>query len=328
MLSARIVASAPLLPFFDDETTLSFLDILLAKVPLGNLADLEAPTAALLDAALVRASHLSGSAAFRATWTTNFVRLHRLSTKGGLTSAGRILAQGAQALLPFVISDVPGEGAALPFAGFRHASSDLSWRQHASEWTAELLAEKTLGLDQSQVLATLIYRSAATREQFAAWVEARSNEGNASLDGAEAAIRALLEVGAVHKVDIAIPQTIAIYFTERLLVATAPSTSEPDLRRVVELMCSSPSTPAAVSTLLGERIPSIDRDSFTPTVLRLLSDLAILSPSFGEHLDLFVNSSFGGLVRRFAEDEEDTPAVLLLVQELRAFLLPGFAPPC
>ena len=176
VLPTRVIASAPLLPFFDDETTLSFLDTLLAEIPLATLAALEPSTTTLLDATLTRASHLSSSAAFRATWTSNFVRLHRLSTKGGLASAGRILAQGAQALLPFVVTGCPGEGAALPFAGFRHGSSDLSWREHTSEWTTELLSEKTLGLDQSQVLATLIYRSAATREQFAAWVEARSNE--------------------------------------------------------------------------------------------------------------------------------------------------------
>lgn len=313
-LPVRVLASASLLPFFNNDNALGFLNTVLSK----TLIAIDASAKSLLDAALLRVGQLSGSDAFRSMWTTHFVRLHRLSTEGGLASAGAVLALGAQALLPFVVPATAAEAVVLPFDGFRHGSSDLAWQQYAAEWTTELLSQETLGLAQSQVLATLIYRSSATRTQFAAWIAARSMEGEGSIDGAEAALRALLEVGAVLQLDSAIPQSIAVHFVDRLFTSTTSTlASDADLRRVIELMCSSSTTTSdAIQALLATRIAAIDRDSFTPTVLLLVSDLAKVSAGHLENLESFLNESFSGLVRRFAEDEEDTPAVNLFVQTL------------
>jgi hypothetical protein len=314
------VASPALLAFFDDQTTLSFLDTLLARPLLSAIENIDGLTKAVLDATLSRASTLSSSAQFRTIWTSHFITLHRLSIKGNMDAAGRVLSRGAQALLPFVVSTSTTDGApTLPFDGFRHGSSDLAWREHTVAWTTELLGEKSLGRDQSQVLATLIYRSPETRSQFVAWTNRRGKV----IDGAEAALKALLEVGDAQGTTVNIPESIALHFTQRLLADTSLGTpSSADTLRVVQLMCAkSPSTTAAVDALVVDHLPSIQRDAFTPSVLRLVSDLASVSPVLAETLNLYVNDSFAGLVRRFAEDEEDTEAVLLLIKELRECLV-------
>lgn len=315
-----MIASAALLPFFDDSTSLAFLDTLLSRISVDAVADLDSSTQALVSAALSRAAALPSSAEFRTLWTAHFILLHRLSTKTGVEAAGSVLVRGARALLPFVVSAAPGEASALPFDGFRHGSNDIVWKEHAAEWTAALLGESSLGLDQSQVLATLIYRSPETRSRFVSWIQERSSEGEDVVDGAEAALKALLEVAAVQEKSVEVPESIALHFTRRLFADTTSvaSSSTSDGLRVVQLMCAKVnSTATAVNALLEEHLPSIDRDAFTPSILRLVSDLAATSPIFADTLNTYVNASFAGLIRRFAEDAEDTEAVLLLVKELR-----------
>ncbi|ORY47184.1 ribosome 60S biogenesis N-terminal-domain-containing protein [Leucosporidium creatinivorum] len=318
-LSPRLESGAALLSFFDDNASLAFLDALLIKTSVNNVAELDSSTKALLAAALSRAASLPTSADFRSAWTSHFVLLHRLSTQGGVEAAGRVLVRGAQALLPFVVSAAPGEAAALPFTGFRHGSNDIAWRERATEWTSELLSVSSLGLDQSQVLATLIYRSPETRSQFVEWIKARSSEGEDVVDGSEAALKALLEVAEVQGKPSEVPDSIALHFTRRLFAETALATASAlDSLRLVQLMCAeSPSTAAVVNTLLEEHLPTIDRDAFTPSILRLVSDLAQASPIFNETLNAYVNASFAGLVRHFAEVDELPEAVVLLIQELQ-----------
>lgn len=177
----------------------------------------------------------------------------------------------------------------------------------------------SLGLDQSRVLATLIYRSPETRSQFVDWIKARSSEGEDVVDGSEAALKALLEVAEVQGKPSQVPDSIALHFTRRLFAdTTLASASTLDSLRLVQLVCTeSPSTAAAVNSLLEEHLPTIDRDAFTPSILRLVSDLAQASPIFDETLNAYVNASFASLVRHFAEVDELPEAVVLLIHELR-----------
>lgn len=306
---------------------MAILDILLSKITVASVPSLDGLTRSLLDATLIGAGQLSGSEGFRKIWTSHFNKLHQLSTAGALDSAGAVLALGAQSLLPFVIPGVSTVTNDAPtFEGFRSGSADISWRENASAWTTILLSQSTLGVHHSQVLATLIYRSPETRAEFTKWLLGKVSEEESTLVGAEAAIRALLEVNAVLDIETGIPESIAIHLVERIFATSESSlASDADLRRIIQLLClSSPSISSSINQLLNTRIAAIDRDTFTSRVLHLLSDLAPVSKDFGGSLTTFVNSTFAGLVRRFAEDDEDTPPVTDFVRDLRELFSVGF----
>lgn len=251
---------------------------------------------------------------FSSIWTRHFITLHRLSLHESTPSAAIVLALGAKALLPFSISSSDNSST----ARFKNTEEDISWRTFASTWTAELLSAPTLGAKQSEVLATLIHRSTETRNQFTAWIDAKTSTGD-DLQGAEAAVRALLEVGAATRTKVELPSSLAERFVERVL--NEASASEGDLRRVIQLLVSASTvTATAVNDLLTKKIPTIDRDSFTPAMLRLVSDLVDTNSMYVDNFNRLLNATFAGLVRRFAEDEEDTVEVLLLVKELSEFI--------
>lgn len=266
-------------------------------------------TKAIIESTLARAAALPTSASLHSLWTAHFVALHRLSTKAGLVSAGVVLARGAEALLPFYLSTTARnvKSASAPSLG-----SD--WQEHALEWATEILSEDQVGLEQAQVLATLIYRSGGSRQAFAAWLAARDAS---NVEGAEAAVRALLEVEAVKSSGLDLPLGIALSFADRLLHAATEAVSEADMRRALVLMCQlSSGTATAVREYFAVQIPTLERDAYTPSMLAVLSDLVGAAAEFRESLDAYVNGSFTWLVRRFAEDEEDTEAVLLFVRQL------------
>lgn len=243
-------------------------------------------------------------------WTRHFIILYRLSLHDNTPSAAVVLALGAEALLPFSISS-SDTGSTM---GFKNTEEDVTWRAFASTWTTELLSAPTLGSKQSEVLATLIHRSTETRNQFTNWIDAKVSNGD-GLQGAEAAVRALLEVAAATRTKVELPSSLAERFVERVLGEA--STSEGDIRRVIQfLVAASTSTATAVNDLLTQKIPTIDRDSFTPAMLRLVSDLVDTNSMYLDNFNSLLNATFAGLVRRFAEDEEDTAEVLLLVKEL------------
>lgn len=243
-------------------------------------------------------------------WTSQFTTLHRFVTLGGLSSAATVLARGANALLPFSSS-----ASAI--------SSSPEWRTHVDEWTRALLEGSTINPSQARVLAALIYRSASVRESFVAWLNHQASEsGNdAFVDGAEAALHALLEVAEACHTKVEVADTIALRFTERILTGLAAASDEEELRSVVRLMCRlSPTSAEAVKSLLVSRVPTIDRDAHAAGVVHLLSELSTDSNEFIPSLEAFVNGSFAGLVRRFAEDEEDTEVVQALVERLGELL--------
>ena len=231
-----MLAASPLLEFFDTESAVTLASALLDRVATAPLP-LEAATSAVVGAALARTSVESNTAAFRTMWTSHFVLLNRLATAGELdVSAGVVLARGGQALLPFALSEAGSAIGGASLDGFRYGSNDVVWREQATEWTHELLATTSLSTNQAQVLAALIYRSPITRTLFASWVDERADEGDSGIDGAESALAALLEAGAVSGSAVKVPSKIAIHFTERLLAATADLPATSALGRVVQLM--------------------------------------------------------------------------------------------
>lgn len=314
-IPARLQASSPLLQFFDDVATLSFLDTLLGRVFLQIIETLDESIKSIISATLSRAASLQLNSGLRSLWTTHFLRLLRLSTTAGIASASVVLVRGAQALVPFSLT--ADDNSAIVNPQFGEDAKDDSWKQNITEWTTELLSETTLGQDQSRVLAALIYRSEETRTKFIQWLS-RAVEAQSSIDGAEAAIRALLEVMKVNRMNIdSIPQFVALRYVDQLL-STSTSTSTSDVRRALLLFCSlSPALGEVVNETLLKRIEILERDSYTPTMLAVLSDLVDLSTSFRGALDAYVNGSLTWLVRRFAEDEVDTEVVLLFCRQLR-----------
>lgn len=304
-MSSRLKASATLLRFFDDDKALSFLDTLLSRVSVATIDNLDDSTKSVISASLSRAESLPLDNGLQTLWTTHFLRLLRLSTKADVASAAAVLVRGAQALVPFPLSAETSTGL------HQHSKGDEGWKDHIAEWTSEILSQDSLQVEQARVLAALIYRSAGTRSSFIEWLAKSSN-----VEGAEAALRAVLEVAKVKEEAIEIPASIALTLVEQLLSST--STSVLDAQRSVYLLCDlSSETATKVNERLLEKIAELERDSYTSSMLVLLSDLTTLSESFKVALEAYVNGSFSWLVRRFAEDAEDGQAVLDFCRQLR-----------
>lgn len=310
----RLQQCAPLIQFFDDASALSFLDKLLSRVAIPTIETLEQSTKLVIAATLSRAASLDLNAGLGSLWTIHFLRLLRFSTQAGMTAASAVLIRGAQALVPFPLS-ANATNAAVAQHMNNHAS-DASWKEHLHSWTDELLSGSALGEDQSRVLAALIYRSAEARAKFVTWM-ASAVQDESAMDGAEPAVRALLEVARVEGTSPSLPAFLPLRYVDQLLSAIA-STATADTTRALQLVCEiSDSTAMAVSSRLEERIAGLERDFYTTSMLRVLSDLTTSLPSFRPSLDAYVNGSLSWLVRRFAEDEEDSEAVVGFCQQLR-----------
>lgn len=307
----RVLLSSPLLRFFDDADTLLFLSTLLARLPTTDsaISQLDEHAKSILAATLSRAQSLPLSAEFQAVWTTHFLTLLRLTTRAGIESAGTILSKGAEALLPF---DLSSSSSATSSSSSYHSSSS-DWLAHAAEWTAALLSpNESLNSNRSSVLAALIYRSPTTRTAFVDWLLVQE-----TANGGESALRALLEVEEVKSSGLVVPDSIALDLARRLLKDGSSSTSI-DIRRSLELICKSSSeTASKISEYLSSEIATLERDSYTASMLSGLSDLVLVDGVFRTALEDYVNGSFNWLVRRFVEDPVDSEVVLEFVEVLR-----------
>ena len=309
-IPARVLSAAPLLAFFDSTATVAFLDVLLARTAPHALAALDGQTRAVLEAALVRASVLP-SEALGQVWAAHFVKLHQLATSASVGAAGRVLASGAQALLPFTA------GAAATVGGVRLGGE---WQAKALEWTNELLSGDSLQPDSAKVLASLLYRSPEARARFGAWLKTKAGAAVEQLDGSEAAVRALLEVNAAKGEIATLPDLIPARFAKRVVVAAETLATEDDLVRAVALLVAgSDQTAEAVKSELEAELGAIKDHAFTPAMIRLVSALAEGGkPAMVHALEGYVNGAFGLLVRTFAAELDDDAETVAVVRELQA----------
>lgn len=305
-IPVRVLGAAPLLAFFDSVATVSFLDVVLQRVAVDSLATLDGQTQALLEAALVRASALP-SDELSQVWVAHFVKLHQLATSAHVGAAGKVLASGAQALLPFA-------------AGASTTRLGGEWQARAVEWTNELLSGDSLQPDSARVLASLMYRSPEARVKFGTWLKTKAGAGVEQLDGSEAAVRALLEVSLVKGDAVVLPGSIAARFVQRTVVAAESLATEEDLIRAVQLLVAgSAEATSAVKAELDAQLTAIKDHAFTPAMLRLTSALAeAAGTEMVAALSDYVNGAFGLLVRKFAAELEDDAETLAVVRELQA----------
>ncbi|KAM0750489.1 hypothetical protein T439DRAFT_302525 [Meredithblackwellia eburnea MCA 4105] len=312
-LSARTLAAAPLLNFMDVPSSVSFTSAMLQHAS-GSSASLGSEILGALQLALDRISRDPHSPEFQTLWSTHFVLLNQLASTGeSCDSAGAVLSLGAQLLLPF---SLPGVTRPVSIAQTGFLGSD-EWKSNAKEWTKALLSGSSLTSHKGQALAALVYRSSAARHQFSKWLKKQSESGVDALVGVEVALCALVEVQAAAGESIEVPAQIPGRLVD--IVFDAPATLPPSdavIRAARLLATSSSDIATAFAVLVGHRIPLVDRDSFTPSMLRLASDLSSTCVESSENLSTIVNNAFAGLVRRFAEDEEDEEPVLALVREL------------
>ncbi|GAA5900082.1 hypothetical protein JCM5296_002051 [Sporobolomyces johnsonii] len=297
-LPPRVLGSASLLPFFDPASALPFVDAILARTSPSQVSAKD-----LLIVAFERVLSLPPSPAFDAFWIAQFSRLNRLAAGEGIEAAGKLLAKGADALMPTTRSSTVQHLA---------ASKASPWRSHAAEWASELLAGKTITKEQAAVLSALVYRSAAARTSFVAWLQKHFKADPAApVEGLGAPLKALLEVAEVKKESLQLPEELAPAFVRTALASPG---LDSDQIRTLELICASSSE--AIKTALDQHFAATGRDDFTATSVRLVSALAAKEPSLLATLEACVHASFEGLVRRFAMDEADGELVKALISAL------------
>ncbi|CEQ40970.1 SPOSA6832_02649, partial [Sporobolomyces salmonicolor] len=297
-LPPRVRGSASLLPFFDPASALPFVDAILSRT-----SPSQASAKDLLIVAFERVLSLPPSPAFDAFWIAQFSRLNRLAAEEGIEAAGKLLAKGAEALMPTTRSST------LQHLGAAKASP---WHSHAAEWASELLAGQTLTKEQATVLSALVYRSAAARASFVAWLKTQFKvDPAAPVEGLGAPLKALLEITEVKKASLQLPEELAPAVVRTALASPGLDT---DQIRTLELLCASASE--AIKTAFDQHLTATGRDDVTATSVRLLSALAAKDPSLLATLEACVHASFEGLVRRFAMDEADGELVKALISAL------------
>ncbi|BGP43022.1 hypothetical protein JCM10449v2_007037 [Rhodotorula kratochvilovae] len=302
LLSPRVLAAGPLLPFFDTTSSLPLLAALLAQLA---PAALDASTTALLSAALARVRALPPSPAFTRFWTAQFAQLNALASSHELADeAGAVLAKGAAALLP---------SAALAQGGA--AASDDTWRAHAESWTAALLASQ-LAPAQASTLAALVLRSAAARARF---VAALTDASEGALVRLAAPLSALLEVARAKGADARVPEGLAARFVRELLASDGEAT-EDALTAAQLLVAESDEAAAQVKAALDAHIAQLGRDEYRSADVKLVARLAEKEEGLRSTLGSLVEGAAEGLVRRFAEEEVDADEVKALVGALTAAL--------
>ncbi|GAA5853484.1 hypothetical protein JCM9279_007252 [Rhodotorula babjevae] len=290
-LSPRIFAAGPLLPFFDTTSSLPLLDALLAHLA---HAELDSAMSALLAAALERVLALPPSDAFTSFWTTQFERLNALAAVPALAGpAGAVLEKGAMALRP---------EAALAHVG---AAGGESWRAHAADWADALLAARPLSAPQAATLAALVARSAAARARLVAALE--SGEDGTLVELAKP-LEALVETAKAKGAAVTVPEGLAARFISELLDSReALSTAE--VRAAQLLLGESPASAASAQRALDAHVAQLGRDEYRARDVDLVGRLAATAESLKTTLVGLVEGSLEGLVRRFAEPDEDSQEI-------------------
>ncbi|KAK4329709.1 hypothetical protein RTBOTA2_005661 [Rhodotorula toruloides] len=304
-LSQRVLAAGPLLPFFATTSSLPLLEALLSHFS-ADRTTLDAASKQLLGSAFARVLDLPTSTSFLSFWSSQFSRLNSLSTIGGLEKAGDVLVKGADALLPFSTSSAT-------------RSKEWSSLPKADEWAAELLAGSTVSPAQAKTLAALLYRSTAARGRYTAWL-AEQGAGT-DLVALAAPLEAVFKVAEANgHASAAVQPAIVAALVQQL--ATLPARADAEALRAIVTLVSATShdTTTDVEAVLRTRLASLGRDDFRAADIRLASTLAKADSSLKSALEAFVNATFEGLVRRFAEDEEDGEEVKQLVEELTVTL--------
>ncbi|GAA5902398.1 hypothetical protein JCM8208_007278 [Rhodotorula glutinis] len=286
-LSPRILAAGPLLPFFDTTSSLPLLDALLAHLA---QAELDPATCALLAAALERVLALPPSAAFTGFWTGQFERLNALAGVPALAGpAGAVLEKGAATLRP---------EAALAHGS---AAGDEAWRAHAVEWTDALLAARPLSGPQAATLGALVARSAAARARLVAALDSRED---GTLVELAKPLEALFETAQAKGASTGVPEGLAARFVGELL-GSNEALGAAQVRAAQLLVGESPTAAATAQRVLEAHVANLGRDEHRARDVDLTSRLAERAESLKRTLVGVVEGTLDGLVRRFAEPDED-----------------------
>ncbi|GAA5921027.1 hypothetical protein JCM3775_004058 [Rhodotorula graminis] len=286
-LSPRILAAGPLLPFFDTTSSLPLLDALLAHLA---QAELDPATSALLAAALERVLALPPSAAFTGFWTAQFERLNALAGVPALAGpAGAVLEKGANALRPE--------------AAFAHGrtAGDGAWRVHAVKWTDALLAARPLSGPQAATLAALVARSAAARARLVAALDSREDGTLAEL---AKPLEALVETAQAKGTAAGIPEVLAARFVGELL-ESHEALGAAQVRAAQLLVGESSTAAGSAQRVLDAHVAKLGRDEYRARDVALVARLAETAESLKPTLVDVVEGTLDGLVRRFAEPDED-----------------------
>ncbi|GAA5995357.1 Urb1p [Rhodotorula paludigena] len=301
-LAPRVLAAAPLLPFFDTSSSLPLLEALLAQLPSSPSSS----ATALLSAALTRVVELPHSPAFTAFWTAQFERLNLLASVPELAApAGAVLSKGAEALLPFST------------LAQRDSSSD-AWRLHAEKWTTSLLASPTIALAQAKALSALVYRSSVAREALAAWLG--DNAQGVQLVALAEPIEALLEVARAQGVKANVADSIAAEFVRQLLEREYVAGEASACRTAQKLAGGSNEAAAQVKAQFDAHVAQLGRDGCSAWDVRVVAAVAEKEASLEATLQTLVGGALEGLVRRYADQEADDEVVKALVEQLAVVL--------
>ncbi|GAA5826641.1 hypothetical protein JCM11251_002831 [Rhodosporidiobolus azoricus] len=297
-LSTKVLASAPLLPFFSASSSLPLLSALLAS------ADSPAPPA-LLEAVFSRVLAIpstSTSSDLLPLWTAHFSRLNKLAAEGS-EAAGRLLAKGAEGLMPF---------SAATMSASQRKSDDEAWRSHAAQWTEELLTPGgKIGTAQAKVLAALVYRSPTSHERFVAYLSTLVAAEDISLLPVAEPLKALLEAAAAKGETAQLPDELSARFVKQVVASSSSPTEEAYL--VIRLLAaSSPSFASSIRSSLEAHIASLGRDEFRAPLVKVVAEL----DGAMELKESVVNGALEGLTWKFAGDEEDGDETTGLVEEL------------
>lgn len=198
---------------------------------------------------------------------------------------------------------------------------DESWRAHAATWASEILATDAGEFKPAQAttLAALVYRSAAARQAFVAFVVAGQQQQQSTLVPIAEPLRALLEVSTAKGVDSGLSDDFASRFVQDLLISPS-NVSDVGLAVVDSLTSFNPSAASSVKSVLLAHLASLSRDDAisSPTVLRIAGAFAQASLEGGkEVLEEAVAKTCEGLTHQFAGREEEGEEIVQVVEALR-----------
>lgn len=299
-LSARVLAAAPLLPFFDPASSLPLLEALIGHL---SQSELDANARTLLGAALNGVAALPASDAFIAFWSSQLLKLNSLVQDALLEAAARVMIKGAEAIMPV--------------SGVKADVDPALWRTQAAGWTKALLASDPLRPAQSTTVAALAYRSAEARETFSAWLQQHSASTTVDVIKIARPLVALVQVAEARQETLTVPGAIVIRLAEQLLDAGSAVPADA-VAAVGALSRHIPSALAPVKQIVLQRITGTAGISEHAALFPAVSAITSGGLELTAVLESAINSALEPLTRTFVEHGEDDAALQVFVGQLGA----------
>ncbi|GAA5926014.1 Urb1p [Sporobolomyces koalae] len=301
VLSQRIIGSARLLPFFDEQAILPFVSTLLSQMAPGAI---DAKFANLLASTFYRLATVPSSPEFDQLWTQYFKMIVKASSSSSLE-----LARAADQILLKGTSSIVAASASKPLIARTHTALPFS------EWTSALLdGSSDLSVAQATTLSAILSRSTPAREQFLAYLENRP-----FTEAFEAPLKTVLEVAIARNDPVKLDAQTSKLVVDSVL--SREQVGDNSLGLIENLVKISPVAGTIIRSTLEESLASTSRDGYKASTVALVGRLAEQDEGLKIVLEGYVNGMFDGLTRKFVDAKQDEEVETALAVALGKFFL-------